>query len=65
METTIDYRKINKHINNLKDSATVLGESGRDIPAIVRNIVRIKASVKMLELNISDILEITENDKNS
>ncbi len=55
------YSQLNEQIKQLKSSADILGETGKEIPAVARNIVRIKASVKMLELNIVDVLEITGN----
>jgi len=65
METESVYDDIYKHIKNLKESMETLEQSGREVPAIRCNLTRIKASVKMLELNISDILEISENDMTS
>lgn len=55
------YSQLNEQIKQLKSSADILGETWKEIPAVARNIVRIKASVKMLELNIVDVLEITGN----
>ncbi len=56
------FNELKEQIIHLKSSAEILGETGKDIPAVARNIVRIMASVKMLELNIVDVLEINEND---
>jgi len=56
------FDQLSKQIKQLKSSAEILGETGKEIPAIARNVVRIKASVKMLELNIVDALEIKEID---
>ena len=61
-ETPNIFDQLKKQIKQLKSSAGILGETGKEIPAVARNIVRIKASVKMLELNIVDALEIKEND---
>ena len=38
--------------------ANELNQLGDDFPSIARNTARILAGVKMLELNISDIVEI-------
>jgi len=62
MENANVYSQLNEQIKQLKSSADILGETGKEIPAVARNIVRIKASVKMLELNIVDALEIQDND---
>ena len=56
------FVQLKEQIKQLKSSAEILGETGKEIPAVARNIVRIMASVKMLELNIVDALEIKEND---
>jgi hypothetical protein len=56
------FDQLKEQIKQLKSSAEILGETGKEIPAVARNMVRIMASVKMLELNIVDALEIKEND---
>ncbi len=56
------YQQLKAQIKDLKSAAKILGETGREIPTVMRNIIRIKASVKMLGLNIVDALEIEEND---
>ena len=56
------FDQLKDQIKHLKSSAEILAETGKEIPAIARNMVRIKASVKMLELNIVDALEIKENE---
>ena len=58
METQSVYEKINKQIAEIKSTVEHLDKSGREIPAVARNVARLKASVKMLELNISDVLDI-------
>jgi hypothetical protein len=60
-DNTTVYMELKDQIMHLKSSAENLGKTGKDIPAIARNIVRIMASVKMLELNIVDVLEIPES----
>jgi len=55
------FDQLKEQIKQLKSAAEILGETGKEIPAIARNVVRIMASVKMLELNIVDALEIKEN----
>lgn len=61
-EKSYTFHQLKEQIKLLKSAAEALGETGKEIPAIERNIIRIKASVKMLELNIVDALEIEEND---
>ena len=49
MEATIE--KISSEIEALKLSAQRLKAMSDDIPALNRNLVRVAASIKMLELN--------------
>ena len=56
------FDQLRDQIKQLKSTAEILGETGKEVPAVARNMVRIMASVKMLELNIVDALEIKEND---
>ncbi len=52
-------RKIDTRIKTIKKAAQELKDLSIGIQAIERNADRILASVKMLELNISDVLELT------
>jgi len=56
------FDQLKEQIKQLKSSAEILDKTGKEIPAVARNMVRIMASVKMLELNIVDVLEIKENE---
>ena len=51
-----DLNEINAKIQLLKKTAEDLNRIGEDFPAIARNTVRILASVKMLEINVSDLV---------
>jgi putative NADH-flavin reductase len=53
-----DIEKLNHLIQEMKKIAGELETRGHEIPAVVRNAKRIMASVKMLEINISDICGI-------
>lgn len=53
-----DLKEINEKIQLMKQSARELNQMGKNFPAIARNAVRIMASVKMLEINISDLVEL-------
>jgi hypothetical protein len=46
---------ITKKIKALKDTATELKRLSEGIPAVERNVDRILASIKMLEINVSDL----------
>jgi hypothetical protein len=54
----IDLNEIDAKIQIMKKTAEELARAGEDFPAIARNIVRIAAGIKMLEINISDVLEL-------
>jgi hypothetical protein len=58
MAPQIDLHEINDKIQLMKKTAEDLNRIGEDFPAIARNTVRILASVKMLEINISDLVEL-------
>ena len=58
----IDLNEINAKIQIMKKTAEALAEAGKDFPAIARNIVRISAGIKMLEINISDVFELENSD---
>lgn len=55
--TDIDLNEINTKIQLLKKTAEELNQIGEDFPTLARNTVRILASIKMLEINISDLVE--------
>ena len=58
MSAQNDIKKIDDKIRVLKRTAEELNRMGEDFPALARNSIRILASIKMLELNISDIVEL-------
>ncbi|GAF93263.1 unnamed protein product [marine sediment metagenome] len=58
MAQQIDLNKINTKIQLMKKTAQELNQIGENFPAIARNTVRILASVKMLEINVSDLVEL-------
>ena len=51
-----EIKNINTRINGIKKGAEELRDLYRGIPAVERNAARILASVKMLEINVSDLL---------
>ena len=58
MKTQNDIKKIYDKIRLLKRTAEELNRMGEDFPALARNSTRILASIKMLELNVSDVVEL-------
>jgi hypothetical protein len=64
MRQTIMQKKlkvINDKIQLLKQTAKELSQDADEIPALSKNMARILASIKMLELNITDIVDSQEN----
>ncbi len=53
-----EIRKLDTRIKTIKKAAQELKELSSGIPAVDRNTVRILASVKMLEINISDVKDL-------
>jgi len=58
MAKNIDLKELDSKIQLMKKTAQELKQMGEDFPALYRNINRILASIKMLELNISDLTAI-------
>ena len=58
MNPGIDLNKINAKIQLMKQAAEELNQLGENFPTLARNAVRILASVKMLEINVSDLVEL-------
>ena len=58
MDSNTDLTKINAKVQLMKKTANELKHLGKDFPALTRNLVRIEASLKMLEINISDVIDL-------
>jgi len=58
MHKKIELNAIHEKIKLLRSTTQELSSIGEDYPAIVRNTARIMASIKMLEINISDAVEL-------
>ena len=57
MMTIDDLKQIDKKIQVMKSGAEELKRLGDNFPALARNSTRILASIKMLEINVSDLVE--------
>jgi len=55
--------KIDKKIRKLRKTAEEILDCGGNIEAVKRNVDRILASTKMLELNISDVKEFLSSNQ--
>ena len=58
MAKQINLHEINDKIQLMKITEEELNRIGQDFPSLARNTVRILASVKMLEINVSDLVEL-------
>jgi len=55
MAKKIDLKELDSKIQSIKKTAEELKKMGEDFPALYRNVSRVLASIKMLELNVSDL----------
>ena len=60
MVKNMDFKDLDRKIKVIKEAAEGLKEAGDRFPALASNSSRILASLKMLEINISDIVDATE-----
>jgi hypothetical protein len=60
---SINMKKIAQKISSLKQEASEIKAMSGGIQAVDRNIDRILAGIKMLEINISDVIEILPDKK--
>ena len=62
MEPIADLQAMDIEVRHIKSAAEKLSRMGENFPALTRNALRILASVKMLELNISDYVALESKD---
>ena len=58
MEPGIDLEAVSARIADMRDTARELEALAGDNPCLARNLVRIRAGLKMLELGFSDAAEL-------
>ena len=56
--TRREIKKLDTRIQTIKKAAQELKKLSGKIPSVDRNTVRILASVKMLEINVSDVKDL-------
>ena len=56
MSNEINLKEIDNKIQDMKEAAGELKQMAGEFPALERNTARILASIKMLEINVSDIV---------
>ena len=54
----MDLKALNEKIVSMKQEAEGLHQMADAFPALYRNTERILASIKMLEINISDVVDL-------
>ncbi len=59
MDQKLYLQEIDEKIQLMKKTASEITEMSYDFPSLNRNTSRILASIKMLEMNISDIKDLT------
>ena len=57
MEPKMDLKAMDARIKTIRNSAEELQTLAAQFPALYRNTARILASVKMLEINLSDLAD--------
>ena len=60
-----DLQKLNRQIRLLKQAAQELDGLGDGFPAVKRNTARILSSIKMIEINVPDILQPAESEESA
>ena len=63
MENEIDLEGMAQRIAAIRENAAQLKEMSGGIQAVDKNADRILSSVKMLEINVSDIVDILKEEK--
>ena len=58
MDELTDLHEIDTRIQTIKRAAEELNQMGGAFPALARNTARILASLKMLEINVSDVADL-------
>ncbi len=61
MNVQENLEEIGRKIQLLKQTAEDLSRNADEFPALSRNTARILTSIKMLELNISDVIDLQES----
>jgi hypothetical protein len=62
MPSAIDMDSLNLNIRSARTAVEELKRLGEDFPAVARNAERILASLKMLEINVCDVMELGRTD---
>lgn len=58
MKSSIDMNRLNLNIESARKAIEELKRLGEDFPSVARNAERMLASLKMIELNVSDVMDV-------
>ena len=58
MAEQVDLKKADEKIQLMKEAAEELRGMAEQFPALEKNVTRILANIKMLEINLSDLLHV-------
>jgi hypothetical protein len=58
MQPTIDMDNMHRNIQSARKAVEELKRLGEDFPSVARNAERMLASLKMLEINVSDVIDL-------
>jgi len=58
MQPTIEMDNLHRNIQSARKAVEELKRLGENFPAVARNAERMLASLKMLEINVSDVIEM-------
>jgi archaellum component FlaC len=58
MKTSSELEQLNNKILDVKRLLSEIAQEAEDFPALLRNSKRALTSVKMLELNLSDVISV-------
>jgi hypothetical protein len=59
-DSQFNLEEIDRLIQSMKKAAEKAAEQAESFPALKKNVDRILASIKMLEINISDIITLDD-----
>jgi hypothetical protein len=58
MLPAVDLDRLNQNVQVARRAVEELKRMGEDFPAVARNAERMLASLKMLEINVCDVIEL-------
>jgi hypothetical protein len=62
MPSAIDMDRLHLNIRSARRAVEELKRLGEDFPSVARNAERMLASLKMLEINVCDVIELGRTD---